>query len=265
MASAATQATFNREWRVRTPHLVSNNAEFRYWSKDTSLGALSIEARRELESIMSIVDYDTGNVLFLEQEPVSRVFIVLAGDVRLSLQDVDGKRLTLRIARRGAALGMHSALFGSLSEWSADTLHPSRIALITRNDFLRFAQRYPEVYRLATVELMAIFGYACATLRIVGLSSCVHKRLASQLLVWGERGNKTGDQTQFCMALTHAQIAEFIGTERETVTRALNAFKQCGMVEIRGCMLKIPSTTALRKYVESGSSASTARIQSVPK
>jgi DNA-binding transcriptional regulator LsrR (DeoR family) len=54
------------------------------------------------------------------------------------------------------------------------------------------------------------------------------------------------------MALTHAQIAEFIGAVRETVTRALTAFKQRGLVEVRGCMLKIPSTTALRKYAERG-------------
>jgi CRP/FNR family cyclic AMP-dependent transcriptional regulator len=86
----------------------------------------------------------------------------------------------------------------------------------------------------------------------VGLTSCVRKRLAEQLLMWGEQGNKTGDQTQFCMALTHAQIAEFIGAVRETVTRALTAFKQRGLVEVRGCMLKIPSTTALRKYAERG-------------
>ncbi|MGO9434736.1 MAG: Crp/Fnr family transcriptional regulator, partial [Terracidiphilus sp.] len=183
---------------------------------------------------------------------LSQVFVILAGDVRLSLQDICGRRLTLRIARHGAVLGMHSALFGSLSEWSADILYPSTIASIARGDFLRFAQRYPELYRLATFELMTTLRQACTTLGIVGLTSCVRKRLAAQLLMWGERGNKTGDQTQFCMALTHAQIAEFIGAVRETVTRALTTFKQRGLVEIRGCIVKIPSTTALRKYAERG-------------
>lgn len=250
MASTAAQAAFNSGWSAHTPHLVSSDREFRSWATDTSLGALSAEALREFESIMSIVDYDAGSILFLEQEQLSQVFVVLAGDVRLSLQDIGGKRLTLRIAGRGAVLGVHSALFGSLSEWSAGTLYPSRIAWIARADFLRLAQRYPEVYRLATVELMTILRDVGASLRIVGLTSCVRKRLASQLLIWGERGNKTGDGTQFRMALTHAQIAEFIGAARESVTRGLAEFKQRGLVEIRGSMLKIPSTTALRKYAE---------------
>jgi CRP-like cAMP-binding protein len=244
------QAAFNSGWSVRTPHLVTSNCDFRSLAKDTSLATLPAEALRELESIMSVVDYDSGSILFLEQEQLNRVFVVLSGDVRLSLQNIGGKSLTIRIARRGALLGMHSALYGSLSEWSADILYPSKIASISRNDILRFARRYPEVYRLATVELMTLLRQACASLHIVGLSPCVRKRLASQLLVWGEQGNKTGDQTAFRMALTHAQIAEFIGVTRETVTRGLMAFKQLGLVEIQGSILRIPSTTALRKYVE---------------
>jgi CRP/FNR family transcriptional regulator len=209
-------------------------------------------ALRELESIMSIVDYNSGHILFLEQESLSQVFVVIAGEVRLSLQDAGGRRLTLRVAKRGAVLGMHSTLFGSPSEWSADTLFPSKIGLIERSAFLRFAQRHPEINQLAAIELMTIHRNACATLRIVGLTTCVRKRLASQLLEWGQRGNITGDQTQFRMALTHSQIAEFIGAVRETVTRALIAFKQRGLVEIRGSMLRIPSTTALRMYAERG-------------
>jgi len=252
MANTAAQTAFNSGWSVRTPHLVSSNCKLLPLAANTSLGTLSAMALRELESIMSIVDYDPGGILFLEQEPLSQVYVVFSGDVRLSLQDIGGKRLTLRIAKRGAVLGAHSALFGSLSEWSADTLYPSKIALISRSDFLRFAQRYPEVYRLATAELMTTLGYACAKLRIVGLSPCTRKRLATQLLAWGEQGNKTGDQMEFRMALTHAQIAEFIGAVRETVTRSLIAFKQRGLVEIRGSMMKIPSTEALREFVERG-------------
>jgi len=252
MASTAAQVAFKGGCSVRTPHLVSSNREFRSWATSTPLGMLPAVALRDLESIMSIVDYEAGRILFLEQETLSQVFVVLAGDVRLSLQDVGGRRLTLRIARPGDVLGMHSALFGSLSEWSADTVYRSKIALVTRCDFLRFAQRYPEVSRLATLELMTIHRNACVTLRIVGLTTCVRKRLASQLLEWGQRGEMTGDQTQFRMALTHSQIAEFIGAARETVTRALIAFKQRGLVEIRGSMLRIPSTTALRKYAERG-------------
>jgi len=252
MASAATQVAFDGGWNIPTPHLVSNNRGFRPVLADTPLATLSSEPLQELESFMSVTDYSPGDVLFLEQESLNRVFVVLAGEVKLSLQDISGRRLTFRIAKRGTILGMHSVLFGSLSECSAEILYRSSIASIARVDFVRFAGRHPEAYRIASIELIRTLRNACETLRTVGLSSCVRKRLASQLLAWGERGIKTGDQTQFRMALTHAQIAEFIGAVRETVTRALTEFKQRGLVIIRGSMLTIPSTTALRKYAERG-------------
>jgi CRP/FNR family transcriptional regulator len=250
MASTAVQAAFTSGWSVRAPHLVSSNSEFRSWALKSSLGALPAEALLELESIMSLVNYEAGDILFQEQEPLSRVFVVLAGDVRLSLQDIGGKRLTLRIATRGAVLGMSEAFSGSLSEWSADILHPSRIASIKRNDFLRFADRHSEVYRLATMELIQTCSYTCRTIRILGLTDCVRKRLGGQLLAWAEQGTITGDQSRYRLAMSHAQIAEFIGTTRESVSRTLANFKRSGMVELRGSMVTIPSMTSLRIYVE---------------
>ena len=250
MASTAAQAAFNSGWSAHTPHLVSSDGEFRSWATNTSLGALSAEALRELESIMSIVDYDAGDILFLEQEPLRQVFVVLAGDVRLSLQDIGGKRLTLRIASRGAVLGMSEAFSGSLSEWSADTLYPSKIASIRRNEFIRFAERHSEVYRLATMELIRTCSYTCRTLRILGLTCCVRKKLGGQLLAWAEQGTRTGDQARFRLAMSHAQIAEFINTTRESVTRTLAEFRRSGLVEFRGPMMTIPSLAAIREYVE---------------
>lgn len=252
MLCTATKAEVNPGWSIPTPHLVSSNRTFGPWGADTCLGSLSPESMRELKSIMIIEDYDAGDILFLEQEQLTRVSIVLSGEVRLSMQDIGGRRLTIQIAKRAAVLGMDSVLYGSLTEWSADTLYPSSIGHIGRAEFYRFAERHPELYRIASKELIGTIQNACSTLRILGLSSCVRKRLASQLLAWGERGSKAGDQAQFRMALTHAQIAEFIGAVRESVTRGLIAFKQRGLVEIHGSMLRIPSTTALRRYAEGG-------------
>ena len=250
MASTAAQAAFNSGWSAHTPHLVSSDREFRSWATDTSLGALSAEALREFESIMSIVDYDAGDILFLEQELLHQVFVVLAGDVRLSLQDIGGKRLTLRIARRGAVLGVSEAFSGSLSEWSEDTLYPSKIASIKCGDFIRFADRHSEVYRLATMEIIRTCSYACRTLRILGLTDSVRKKLGGQLLVWAEQGARMGDRSRYRLAMSHAQISEFIGTTRESVTRTLAEFRRKGLVELRGSMMTIPSMAALRNHVE---------------
>lgn len=258
MPSTAAQVAFDSGWTLHSAHSSSEKRELAPrrelapWGENTALGMLSAEALRELELIGSPAEYEAGHILFLEQERLKQVFVVLSGEVRLSLQNFAGKRLTVSIAKPGSILGMHSALFDSPSEWSACALYRSQIASIRHGDFLTFVQRHPEAYRVAMVELVRNLNYACGTLRLVGLSCSVRKRLASQLLAWGEQGRKKGDQTQFSLPLTHAEIAEFTGAVRETVTRALLAFRRRGLVEIRGSVLTIPSTEALRRYADLG-------------
>jgi len=214
------------------------------------LQLLPSEALHDLETIGAVACCDAGDILFMEQQPLHSVCIVLAGEVVLSLQDVNGRKITVYTAKRGAVLGMSEALTGNRPQWSAEVLYTARIASIKRRDFLDFAERHPEVYQIAVNHLIRKMKGACTTLRIVGLSYSADKRLASQLLEWGEQGQKVGEQTRYHLALTHTQIAEFVGTARETVSRVLGVLKQLGLVEIRGSMLIIPNTTALRRYAE---------------
>ncbi len=251
MFSTSARAAIQGASGIHTPHTpctASHGVGLQSTAENSGLRMLSKEAVRELELIGSMIDCNAGDILFLEQQPLRTVYIVVAGEVRLSLQDVNEKRMTVHIAKRGSVLGMSEALSGCPPEWSADILYAARIASIERGDFLRFAECHPEIYRIAMTELIRTIRYTLRTLRIVGLSHSASERLASQLLAWGEQGQTMGDQTRYHLALTHTQIAEFVGTSRETVSRALAAFKQRGLVETRGSMLIILSTTALRKY-----------------
>ncbi len=233
----------------RTSSVAPHN--FRAQTGDNSdLQLLPREALHDLELIGSVADCDAGDILFMEQQPLHLVYIVLAGEIMLSLQDANGRRITVYTAKRGAVLGMSEALTGNPPQWSAEVLYTARIASIKRRDFLDFAERHPEVYQIAVNHLIHKMKGACTTLRIVGLSYSADRRLASQLLAWGEQGQKVGEQTRYHLALTHTQIAEFVGTARETVSRAFGVFKHMGLVEIRGSMLIIPNTTALRRYAE---------------
>ncbi len=52
-------------------------------------------------------------MLFSEKEPPQGVFVVVEGEVKLSINSSDGRRLSLRIAKKGEILGLASALSGS--------------------------------------------------------------------------------------------------------------------------------------------------------
>jgi len=207
---------------------------------------LSPAALRDLESMEFPTMYQPGQLLFSEKSIPAGIFIVISGEVKLSINSSDGKRLILSIAKAGEVLGLSSVLSGMPSEMTAEILYPSRIAVIERDQFLHFMARHPEVYQVVTQELSLQYKVACAQLRTVALAGSAPEKLARLLLDWSENGQKTENGMRFRFSLTHEEIGEFIGASRETVTRTLSTFKTRRLVAFHGSILEIPSKTALQ-------------------
>jgi CRP/FNR family cyclic AMP-dependent transcriptional regulator len=207
---------------------------------------LSPAVLRDLESMEFPTLYQPGQLLFSEKGTPSGIFIVISGEIKLSINSSEGKRLILSIAKAGEVLGLSAVLSGLPSEMTAEVLYPSRIAVIERDQFLGFMARHPEVYQVVTQELSLQYKVACEQLRTVALSGSAPEKLARLLLDWSENGQKTEAGMRFRFSLTHEEIGEFIGASRETVTRTLSSFKSRRLVAFNGSMLEIPSKRALQ-------------------
>jgi CRP/FNR family transcriptional regulator len=209
---------------------------------------LSTAALNDLDAMIFPSNLPAGNILFSEKDPEPGVYIVIEGEVKLSMNSSDGRRLILHIAKKGEILGLASALSGKPCEMTAETLYPARIAPIARRDFLNFLSHHPEVYQTVTEELSRDYAMACEQLRTVGLSNSAPEKLARLLLVWSQNGRTTERGTHFCFPLTHGEIGEFIGASRETVTRTLSVFKSRHLVAFHRSTLTIPNKAALETY-----------------
>lgn len=206
---------------------------------------LSAPANSEFEGIRYSSMYPAGSLLFQENEAARGVFLLCSGQVKLSVSSSAGKTLTLRIAKPGEILGLTATMSGTSYEASAETLHPCQVAFVRRDDFSRFLNKYPEIYGAVIHQLNAQYNHACQQLRTVGLASSAHEKLARLLLQWSLEGKQTPEGTQTKVSLTHEQIAECIGTTRETITRTLSEFKNKHLVMIKGATLMIPDRAAL--------------------
>jgi CRP/FNR family transcriptional regulator len=210
--------------------------------------ALPAAALADLEPLLVHSSYPSNMVLFTETQPTTGIFVVLDGEVKLSINSSDGRRLAFHIAKAGEVLGLSATLSGGAYEMTADTLYPAKIAHIERQTFLQFLSRHLDVYPFVTREIGRSFHLACEQLRMVGLSTSVHERLARLLLVWSDGAEKKADGARCRLAMTHEEIGEFIGASRETVTRTLSVFKNRRLVAQHGCTITIPSRNALETY-----------------
>jgi CRP/FNR family cyclic AMP-dependent transcriptional regulator len=206
---------------------------------------LSAPAVKDFNAVKSSASYPAGALLFLEKQDPRGVFVLCAGQVKLSISSSAGRTLILRIAKPGEILGLMATLAGVPYEVTAETLHPCQVAFIRRDDFLHFVAEHPEAYQGAVKQLSTLYSGACEQLRTVGLSASAPEKLARLLLDWSTEAKDTKQRTQVKLPLTHEEIAEFIGTTRETVTRTLSEFKSHHLVALEGSTLMISNRPAL--------------------
>src|SRR5215471_8255699 len=202
-------------------------------------------ALKDFNSVRSSATFPGGAVLFLEKQDPRGVFVLCAGEVKLSISSSAGKTLILRIAKPGEILGLMAVLTKTLYEVTAETLHPCQIAFIRREDFLNLLAKHPEMHEGIVKQLTTLYSGACEQLRTVGLSSSAPEKVARLLLEWASDGKPTKSGTQIKLPLTHEEIAEFVGTTRETVTRTLSEFKNKNLVVLQGSTLTIADRRGL--------------------
>ena len=217
--------------------------------KSTFFCQLTPKAMKEFDSVRSSSAYPEGAMLFLENQDSRGVFVICEGEVKLTISSSDGKTLILRIAKPGEILGLMAALSGKPYEVTAETLRPCQIAFVRRDDFLRFVAQNPEVYQGVAKQLSSNYHKVCEQLRTVGLSASAPARVARLLLEWSAEAEQTKLGTRIKLPLTHEEIAECIGSSRETVTRTLSEFRHQNLVTLKGSTLTISNRAALESYV----------------
>ncbi len=73
-------------------------------------------------------------------------------------------------------------------------------------------------------------------------------RLATLLLEWGSRKDEAAEQEpRLRLALTHEEIAQMIGTSRETVTRLFAELRKRQIIQSKGSTLFIRNKPALKR------------------
>lgn len=206
-------------------------------------------ALQKLASITAPSTYPKDATLFVEGQTPRGVFVLCSGKVKLSTSSVDGKTLILRIADTGEVLGLAAAVSGKPYQATADVLEPCQANFISRNDFLNFLREHGEVAFRVAQQLSENYHHAIAELKTIGLSHSASEKLARFILDWCAEHDKGSGEVRATMALTHEEIAQMIGTSRETVTRLFADFKKRRLLEIKGSTMVIRDRANLEKVL----------------
>jgi CRP/FNR family transcriptional regulator, cyclic AMP receptor protein len=216
---------------------------------NNSFCTLSEDTVEELDGIKQVSCFPEGAMVFLEGQDARGVYILCQGRAKLTTANADGKSMILKIAEPGTILGLHACISGKPYEVTIETLQPSQLAFIRRDDFLRFLNRHPDACLRAAEHLARDCQSAYDVIRSIGLSHSVSEKLARLLLQWSSDARVVDGTIRLKLALTHEEMAQLIGTSRETVTRNISDFKKQGVLEVNGSTLVIKNKPALERLV----------------
>jgi CRP/FNR family transcriptional regulator, cyclic AMP receptor protein len=221
-------------------------------SADRVFCDMAPETLKELHAIKFTGIYPKGSLLFVEGEQPRGVFILCSGRAKLTTSSSEGKTLIVKIAEAGEILGASATILGRPYEVSAETIEPSQLNFVKRDDFVRFLQSHVEVCMHTAQQLSEKYQSAQRDIRALGLSQTTSEKLARLLLDWCSKG---GEQTpkgiRLSVLLTHEEVAQMIGTTRETVTRIFSDFKKRQIIEVKGSSVFILAKPKLEAMIGS--------------
>ena len=208
--------------------------------------ALKDDSVAALNGMRFTAAYPKGATLFHEGEQARGVFIVCSGRVKLVASSSAGRTLIAKIAGPGEVLGVSAVVLKRPYELSAETLEPVQISFVRADDFLRFLTSSTEVSMRTAQQLAGDCHQAQTEIRTLGLGRSVRDRFSTLLLEWcNEAPASAGDGVRLKVLLTHEEIAQIIGTTRETVTRLLTQFRVEKLIEMKGSTMIVRNPAAL--------------------
>jgi CRP/FNR family transcriptional regulator len=209
--------------------------------------ALKDESLTALNAMRFTAVYPKGATLFHEGEDARGVYIVCSGRVKLVASSSAGRTLIAKIAGAGEVLGVSAVVLKQNYELTAETLEPVQVTFVRADDFLRFITSSTEVSMRTAQQLSSDCQQAHNEIRTLGLGRSVRDRFSSLLLDWCNEAPATAnaDGVRLKVMLTHEEIAQIIGTTRETVTRLLTQFRAEHLIEVKGSTMIVRNPAAL--------------------
>jgi CRP-like cAMP-binding protein len=205
-----------------------------YLRKIPLLEGLSGDRFRELVPEVEVRELQRRQVVYLPGDPGDHVFFIQGGRIKCSKVSRDGKELTLTYVTAGSFFGELCVLDGAPREEMAEAMKNSIITLLPRTSIQSLLLADPKIgFRFLKVIGQRRRAMETKIEQLVFRD--VHQKLAALLIELGEEyGKETEDGLLIDQKITHQEMANLIGSTRETISLTLAAFKKKDLIELYG-------------------------------
>jgi CRP/FNR family transcriptional regulator, cyclic AMP receptor protein len=207
---------------------------------------LTDEEFNSIQHIFVARAYRRNQVIFMEEETGNYMYLVLSGKVKVAKASSGGKETILAIHRTGDFFGEMSLLDGKTAPATVSAMEDSKIISVSGADFHKYLMHNEKV-------MLQIINVLCARLRQVWQTQSLSSSTADARIRMGiyqlakRHGIQDAHGTIIDLKITHQELADMVGTSRETVTRVLAHLREQGIVEVDQRRMTLLDPQALLK------------------
>ena len=207
---------------------------------------LTPEQKAFVESAAQTLKYKKNDPIYFPGQLANYVYVVQAGHVRLARQTPKGSFLTLDILNPGDIFGEMALAGQDRQSDTAEALRDCAIWAIPRDALIAVVTTNPGMM----LQITKIIGFRRWQIEntVSSLLCTVPVRLARLILTLADRYPAkvpAPERRAVNIRLTHQDLGELIGANREIVTATLNRFKQTGLIDIARNQIILQNERAL--------------------
>lgn len=178
--------------------------------------------------------FPKDKIILLEDEEGDTLFIIIKGKVKVTTYSESGKEVIFSILNAGDFFGEMSLLDGKPRSATVVSMEDAQIQLIRRTEFYRLLENHPRIALRLLEELASRLRKADERIESLAILD-VTGRIAGILLQFAEdRGIINNSEVIIKSRPTHQELANMVGTTRETVTRVLKQLEEKSYIMMAG-------------------------------
>jgi len=189
------------------------------------------------------------DMIFSPDDESDRIYYIKKGKVKISKFSPDGREIILGIYQKGDLFGETMIYFSGLRETYAIALEESDVWMLRKGNLEKLLENIPEL-REKLMIVIAQRRYEIEQRLEDIVFKTVGERLASLILILGKKfGEEVGRAKKINLKLIHYDLANLVGSTRETTTSVLNQFKRKGLIDVQDKMILILNEEGLENIV----------------
>lgn len=210
--------------------------------------ALPISAIEDLTARVAVRRVAVNAAVVSQDEPGESMFVIMTGRVKVVIFGENGREVTLSILRPGDSFGEMSLFDGAVRSANCVAIEPTTLLVLSREDLMKHIQAHPRTSLNLLGEMARRLRRADETIAQLALCD-VNERLIHRLVSLGrEEGAESPDGLVVRRRPTQQELANMIGSCRETISRAFNQLARDGLIIPKGRSLVV--TAALIERAE---------------